>query len=300
MTAEDLWRELGNPQPPTTIWQRPFDYDPKHLHSLCALAAERKTGRLPEYVDLTDYTLDLTYEEIQPDLLVFLLPLCLKAWSMDLLGQTKVYGGFTEQFWNALNRRPGPLDLLSDSHKDAVERYMREAILMAIDDGRRLWSAGKHGACYRSFYNLSSFATVFPGLNKLWSSWWDLSSEGRAVGALQYLSCLMYEQGRNPAFAPWTPTEGGGPPGLWEDAMMVNNNPWDPRNVTFLQSVLIPSELCAAIDRCIERLTHPEDQRIASEMKHDFQRQQTLLELRIEQLLKILSSDHYSIHEWTI
>jgi hypothetical protein len=134
---------------------------------------------------------------------------------------------------------------------------------MAIDGGRRLRSAGQDAGCYRWFDNLGSFATVFPGLGRLWSSWWDLSSEGRAIGALQYLSCLMYEEMSNPVFAAWTPTNGGGSPELWRDSMVVNNYPWDPQNVSFLRSMLVPSQLFVAIDRYLERLTDAEDQQIA-------------------------------------
>jgi hypothetical protein len=290
MTVEDLWQEFGSPKPPATIWQNPFDYDSKHLHSLCKCQAE---GRSPDQGDMSAYALDLTYQEIQPDLLVFLLPICLRAWSMYLLGQGAVYEGSIEELWGALNRKPGALGLLSEKQRNAVERYFREGILMAIDAGHRLRSASSNAACYRWLYDIGSFASVFPRLSQLWSSWWDLNSEGRAIGALQYMSCLMYEAAANPVFAPWTPLEGGGPPGLWADSMSYNKQYWDSENIIFLQGVLVPSQLFSMIDRCQERLTNPEDQRIALQMKQDFERQRLLLEKRIEQLPVILSADHY-------
>ena len=120
MTAEELWHELGRPQIPATVWQAPFDYDPEHLHSLCRCQAE---GRAPAPDDLIDYAEDLSFEEeVQPDLFVFLLPICLKAWSTHLLGQGAAYLGFVEQYWCALNKRPGPLGLLSEKQRSAVER----------------------------------------------------------------------------------------------------------------------------------------------------------------------------------
>jgi hypothetical protein len=212
---------------------------------------------------------------------------------MHLLGQGAVYEGSVAEFWGALNRRPGALDLLSKKQRNAVERYFREGLLTAIDAGRRLRSAGANAACYRWFYDLGSFASVFPGLCHLWLEWWNLNSEGRAIGALQYLSCLMYENESNPLFAAWTPLKGGGPPGLWEDSMSYNKQRWDSENVRFLRSVLVPGELFSAINRCLERLTNPEDQRIALQMKDDLEHQLTLLERRIEQLPAILSTDHY-------
>ena len=298
VTAEALWHELGRPQIPATIWQAPFDYDPEHLHSLCRCQAE---GRTPGPDDLMNYAEDLSFEEeVQPDLFVFLLPVCLKAWSTHLLGQGAAYLGFVEQYWCALNKRPGALGLLSEKQRSAVERYFQEAILMAIDGSRNLRSNASKSACYRWFDDLGSFATIFPGLGYIWLSWWNLDSEGRAIGALQYLSCLMYETGSNPAFAAWTPTRGGGPPTLWSDSMAVNDQPWDAHNVSFLRSVLVPSQLFSAINRCLERLANPEDEQIALKMRNDFECQLPLLELRIEQLLGILSSDRSHLVEWPI
>ena len=298
MTVEELWQELGRPQRPETIWQEPFDYDPAHFDRLCQSQAD---GTLPEPGDVLDYAHDLSYvDEIQGDLFVFFLPVCLRVLSLYVRGQGDRYAGATELFWYGLNRWPGALSLLSEAQASVVDRYIREFILEAIDDGCRIGGVRCNAPVYRWMEELCSYATVFAGLPQLWSSWWNLSTEGRALGALQYISCLMYEEDRNPWFAPWTPSKGGGPPSLWEDSMTVNNEPWDSRNIDFLRSVLIPDELCAAIGRCAEHLPHPEDREIAVRMTHDFDSQRQLMELRIEQLLSILASDHYMVHGWTI
>ena len=81
--------------------------------------------------------------------------------------------------------------------------------------------------------------------------------------------------------------------------MTVNKQPWHSRNLDFLRSVLIPDELCAPIDRCMEPLSHREDREIALKMTHDFESRRQLLAGRIEQLLSILASDHYMVHGWT-
>jgi len=298
MTVEELWQELGDPQRPETIWQEPFDYDPAHFDRLCQCQAD---GKLPEPVDVLDYAHDLSYvDEIQADLFVFLLPVCLRAWSLDLRGQSDEYGGAIELFWHGLNKRPGALSLLSEGQASAVDRYMRESILAAIDDGCRVGNVRRNAPVYRWISDLCSYATVFPGLRQLWSSWWNLSTDGRALGALQYISCLTYEVDCNRLFAPWTRTKGGGPPCLWEDSMAVNNEPWDSRNIDFLRSVLVPDELGAAIYRCQERLSHPEDREVALKMKHEFESRRLLLEQRIGELLSILAVDHYMVLEWTI
>jgi len=298
MTSEELHRALGSLREPARISQEPLDYDPDHLHRLVHVA--QTPGATPRAGDLYTYAEDLSFvHETQADLFVFLLPLCLEALSENLRGATGAYEGFVNQFWVALNKRPGPLNLLSPSQFDAVDRYLRESILAAIDACRPLRNSGMGAGCYRWFYSLGSYATIFPTLNDLWLTWWSVSTEGRAIAVLQYLSCLMYENGSNPVFDAWTPKRGGGPPELWTDDMSVNEQPWHPVNVEFLRGALIAEELYAAIGRCVECLTDP-DRGIALQMQQDFAAQRVLLDLRIEQLLSIVSTNHFMIHGWTI
>ena len=298
VTHRELWRELGCPQRPKEIWQKPFEFDPAHYERLCQRCAT--DARFPanhDPVDLESYLEDLTYvEETQPDLLLFLLPLCLRAWSWNLLSGTESFSYYAEEFWRPWSKGSpmhGSLfELLSEKQRNAFERYVSDAIIAAIDRAPALKSgAGTEPDCGRWLSELGSFSTVCPGLSQLWHTWWNLETEGRAIGALQYLSCLMYEDTTNPIFPPWkTPHRYGGPPYLWANSMAVNDQPWDPENVSFLKDVLVPTQLLSAIDRCLERLTNAEDRKIAAQMKIDFAYQMTLLELRIEQLPIILSS----------
>jgi hypothetical protein len=311
VTVEELRRELGNPPRPARFWQKPFDdHDPDRYEKLCQWAetdAPLPPRDRPLLLDC--YLEELCYiEEIQPDLLLFLLPLLLRAWSMNLLGETWFYRSYAEQFWLAWNNRQfGPirraslLELLSEKQQRAFERYASDAFLGAIDRGQRLRSEGSGAYCYDWFYEMGSFATVCPGLEPLWREWWTLKSEGRAIGALQYLSCLMYEDDANPVFAPHTPDKGGGPPRLWADSMGgVNDQAWKPANVAFLKDALTPDRLFAAIDPSLERLSNAEDRQIAERMKTDFEVQRTLLEFRIEQLPEILASEYHGSTKWTV
>ena len=298
MTSEELHRALGSPRAPVEITQEPLDDDPDHLHRLVQVA--QTSGATARPRDVYTYAEDLSFvHETQADLFVFLLPPCLKALSDNLRGATRDYVAFVNQFWVALNKRPGPLDLLSSSQHDAVDRYLREAILEEIDACRPLRNSRSGASCYRWFYTLGSYATIFPNLRDLWLGWWSVSTEGRAIGVLQYVSCLMYENSSNPVFDAWTPKYGGGPPELWTDDMSVNEQPWHPINVEFLRGALTPPELSAAIAKCVERLADP-DRGIALQMQQDFARQRVLLELRIEQLLSIVSANHFMVHGWTI
>jgi hypothetical protein len=318
VTQEELWRELGCPKRPARIWQKAFDFDPLHCEQLCDLCQSAATppGRRGP-ADFELYIDDLTYEETQMDLLLYLLPLCLRAWSMNFLGETAWFHTYGEMFWRpwgSINeyRTEALFDRLSAPQQQAFQRYVIDCILEAIDRSPGLQAIDRsprlpglersipQAYCDRWIREIASFATICPGLSMLWNKWWNLETQGRAIAALQYISCLMYEESANRIFGPSTPASGGGPPRLWDDYMDVNNRAWHPANVRFLESVLIPGELASAIDRCHLRLTDPEDLAIAARMKADFSAQGTLLELRIERLLAILAAPGYGRSEWTI
>jgi hypothetical protein len=308
MTNQELWHELGCPQRPRKISQEQFEnYDPDRYERLCQMCeTEAKLPGRDGPFDLDYYLDDLMYvKETQPDLLVFLLPLCLRAWSMNLLGETAYYANYAERFWLVWKKGPSygakagaPLfDFLSQKQQGAFERYVSETIIEAIDRGRRLRSKVHRHYCYGWIPEVASFATVRPALPQLFNPWWGLDTEGRAIGALQYISTLMYEDKRNPIFPPWTPDQGGGAPHPWADSMPFKDQPWDAANVSFLQEFLIPSRLLSTIEQSLARLTDAEDKEIARRMKADFESQAPLLELRLEQLPAILSSDELIV-DW--
>jgi hypothetical protein len=307
MTPLELWQELGCLQRPKQFWQEQFeDYDPDRFDRLCQMC-ESEAG-LPARVNLRDldkYVDDLTYaKETQLDLLVFLLPLCLRAWAMSLRGEAQYYEHYAGRFWVVWNKEryypdgAGTLfEVLSGRQQRSFERYVSETIIQAIDHGRRLQSDGHQHYCYGWIGEIASFATVCPALPPLFRTWWSLDTEGRAIGALQYISTLMYEDERNPVFPPWTPDRGGGAPHLWHDSMPFKDQPWDPVNVSFLQGFLVPSRLLSVINQSLEVLTDAEDQDIARRMRVDFESQAPLLDLRLKQLPAILSSDELIV-EW--
>jgi len=249
VTDEELWRELGCPQRPARIWQKAFDYEPLHCEQLCDLRESAATppGRRGP-LDFELYLDDLTYEETQMDLLLYLLPLCLRAWSMNLLGETGWFHAYGQRFWHPWGssnqyRTQALFDQLSGPQRQAFQRYVTDGILEAIDRSPGLQAIDRNPVlpsldshvpqayCYRWIRELGSFATICPGLSMLWSKWWNLETKGRAIAALQYISCLMYEEGANLIFSQGT--SGGRPPRLWDDSMDVNNRAWHPANLGF-------------------------------------------------------------------
>ena len=109
------------------------------------------------------------------------------------------------------------------------------------------------------------------------------------MAALQYASCLMYEDRDNPIFAPWTREDGGGTPGLWETDGQIFNGQWHTENVLFFMETGTPAYLHNALGRAKGALAGVLDSGVPARMLAEFADQQPLLEHRLAVLPDILS-----------
>ncbi len=276
---------------PQSIWQPAFDYDESHLYSLL-----RYVPLVPDVLTvvpvseslLIDYTLDLQYMTIQPDLFRCLFPLCLQAWQQDLLASegSSPYRAFVEYFLGALASRPFLHDLLAAEEYEVVIRFMQNTILDRLDQEEYLSFSGD-GRVYTWFFALGAFAILFPALESLWRIWWTMETRGQVIAALQYISCLMYEEQSNPIFHPWTPEQGGGPPQLWETGAHIYNRAWQHENVAFFQSTMTPASVEEKLRQAVAFLG---ESNIPGKMMRDLETQRDVLGYRLKVLPAILAS----------
>ena len=278
-----LWNRVSVPK---IITQKPFDYDPGHYKRLCNLQ-----GSQPSNGDLIDYALDMTYMELQPELLRHLMPVLLNAWRRDLFeGEAAGFGGFVERFWPALLKGKTLQTIFSEAERVAVMRFMRDSILDRLDVEDLLTFTGSKASPYGWVQAFVSFGVLFPDIESLWTVWWQMKTSGHAVAAFQYVSALLYEDNKNPIFAPWTRDKGGGPPALWECGCHMFDVGWKEENLSFLQRTLsvdyIEQNLRVASDQ-IQTMPVKE---IASRIMSELSNQRALLALRIEELPKLLTN----------
>jgi hypothetical protein len=260
-----LWRAFSS-APPKQITQEAFDSSPKHLSRLGRL---RPADRA-EAGDLWEYTQDLLYSrEIQGTLLQYLLPFCLKAWCADLRGADSSYGGFVEYFYPVLANKHVFDGHLTPTQTMAVSEFMRGSILEEIDDQRGPGYRGASVRPYRWIGALTTHGVLLPDVDQLWSNWWSIDTVGRAVAAVQYISCLMYGANENPVFARWTPERGGGPPCLWEFEGHLYEHSWLEPNTRFLRRILNLEEVSNVLGLAVERLAGQPEHTLATEVKND-------------------------------
>lgn len=255
---------LGS-KPPENITQHAHEGNPNHLLRL----ARMRPGERPDLRDLWEYTQDALYTEIQGPLLRYLLPFCLEAWSEDLRGIRNEYGGFVEHFYPVLAKREVFERHLTPAQTLAVSKFMRESIVEEIDDQRGLAYSGTGARPYRWVAALTTHGVLFPDVNLLWTDWWSVATAGRAIAAVQYLSCLMYPENENPIFGVWTRNAGGGPPCLWEFAGHLYTNRWLEENIRFLRRALHPRGVSEALRRATERLMNEPEYTVAAEVLTD-------------------------------
>jgi hypothetical protein len=185
-----LHRALGVTRPPERVTQEAFEGNDRHLRRLVRL----RPDELADATDLWDYIHDLRYTDIQDTLLVYLLPFCLQAWREDLRGMNDQYGGVIENLYPVLADRH-IFDLhLTPNQSEVVSEFIRQTILEEIDDQRGLAFQGLRTRPYRWFGALTTYGVLLPDVERLWTAWWSLDTVGRAIAAVQYISCLMYSE----------------------------------------------------------------------------------------------------------
>ncbi len=278
-------RAYGKVAPPDKITQEAFEGNDRHLRRLLRL----KPGERARTEDLWEYLHDVRNTEVQAALLVYLLPFCLDLWREDLRG-VDGFGGFVEYFYPTL-ADCGIFDKhLTPKQNAAVSAFMRQTILEEIDDQRGLAFQGSRTRPYRWIRALTSFGVLLPDVDKLWAVWWSLDTVGRAVGAVQYISCLMYPENENPVFAPWTPNGGGGPPCLWDFEGHLYSHRWLEPNVAFLKGVLNVPGVSQVLSRAAQRLVDQPEHEVAALMKGDLPLLVDNLQARCDELPRLLEA----------
>lgn len=280
-----LHSALGVTRPPEKITQEAFEGNDRHLRRLARL----RPGEQADGSDLWEYIHDLRYTDIQGSLLVYLLPFCLQAWRDDLRG-IDGYGGVIEHFYPVLADRH-IFDLhLTAKQSAVVSEFMQQAILEEIDDQRGLAFQGSRTRPYRWFGALTTYGVVRPDMDRLWTAWWALNTIGRAVAAVQYISCLMYPENENPVFAPWTPDRGGDPPCLWGFEGHLNAHRWPEANVNFLRRTLTIQKVSEALGQAVKHLVDQPQHDAATAVQQDFPLCTEILEARCAELPQLLAT----------
>jgi len=282
MTA--LWHALRASSPPV-VTPRPYDFDDgTRTRRLVRI----EQGQRADPFDLSVCIDDVRYGELQPDLLLYLLPVCLQAWHDDLRGLTD-YGAFVEHFYPVLADRGVFDSLLTPAQAAMVAAFIRQSILDEIDAQRGLSHGTRGRAVYRWIHAVTTYGVVRPDIAELWTAWWRMETIGRAVAAVQYASTLLYPDDANPIFAAWTRDEGGGPPSLWEFNGHLYTHRWQDANVAFLRQTLTVEAVTDLLERAATVLAGEPEHDAARKVLADVPARHGMLEARCGRLPDLLA-----------
>lgn len=186
--------------------------------------------------DMSAYTSNVLVTVGGPEDFRCLLPKMLQFWAEDIEKQHSMYA-YAHLLHAALNRDRFFLEQLTPDERDAATAFMRERLLARIDSEESLYIEGKTRT-HEWFPYVASYGTFTPDIPRLFDEWWQMKTRGHAVAAVQYASCFIAGRlsGRNPLFAAWTPTAGGGPPSLSQYDSNATDERWLNANIAYLES----------------------------------------------------------------
>jgi hypothetical protein len=284
----ELRRCLGSVTSPNVITQGIFEDGPEHLERLAAL----RPGEQANLSDLSDYMYDLHYRtDIQIPLFLYLLPFCLEKWDEYIRNDNTECPGFAQHFCTVLGETSVLSECLSSDQCAAVLEFMRKSILKEIDAQDRLHFQGYPAPPYRWIRALNTYGVISSDIERIWTDWWSVGTQGQAIAAVQYVSCLMYEKDENPIFAPYTREEGGGPPCLWDFDGRSSKSCWQEPNILFLTDLLeTPKNVIEVLIKAVERLAAHSERVTAQKVLSDVPQYVDRLTKRCRALPELLGS----------
>lgn len=169
----------------------------------------------------------------------YLLPGILTTWSREFLA-TSYKSSLLENLTPALGNTRFLTECLSQDLEEAVYSFMRGTLLDRMAQEESLHIVGMNRT-YGWFHQFAAYGVIGRDIPRLWTKWWEKSSLGHAIAAVQYASCLVCPDDENPVFAPWTCDKGGGVPQLWEYGSIGLDQRWRSENTEFLSVTLSPT-----------------------------------------------------------
>jgi hypothetical protein len=238
---------------------------------------------------------------VQVDLLRWVLPWLLEAWLEDLTGRSRAYAGLVEHVYPTLAKGRVAGSLSADQ-RGAIATFMGDGLISEIDNQEGLSYSRSGARPYRWIAAHASYGVLFPAVERLWDTLWDVQTRGRAVAVVQYVSSLVYDDDDNPVFAPWTHDGGGGPPCLWAQAGHLNDEPWLEENVRYLTRFLQPARVLERLRVAVSALAGQREALIAEQVLRGAESRGEVLASRCDELPRILARAQYphNLWEWTV
>lgn len=284
ITWDRLKSIFGRQKPIRQVTHRQFDGFDDVLERLSRTPVESI-----DFNDLGCCYLALSYEWLQPDLFSHLFPACLMDWHQSLLKNIDCAhkGG---DLHSGIIRGDVLRKMLTQKQRIQVEAVFLDSMLHRMDRERDFIYIGSGTPAYSWIRRVNTLAQCSNNLPEIWRTWWEVDTYGRAVCLLQYCSALIYLDGENPLFKPYSQTGGGGEPCLWESDCWYVDMVWQSSNVEFLRSYLTTDRVATGVSIAAAKLASQPEAPIAAKVADDVKERMYVVESRLEQLPSLLTS----------
>ncbi|CAA6808989.1 MAG: Unknown protein [uncultured Sulfurovum sp.] len=283
ITPERSRHIFGNPSRPKVIKEKQFDGFDKELKQIAKTHWKDVTEE-----DLWYYLHDLAYVDLQPELFNYLFPICLNFWYNSLMRNDSADRGDTE-FHYSLYRGKILETMVTDKQKKEIYDYFYDGFLERIEKERGFEYIGTNTPAYSWMYRFNSLGYIAPIIEKIWLSWWEINTPGKAVSAIMYASGLIYVKGENPIFEQLTPRKGGGGPYLTESDADIYDTGWLQENINFLNQMLSVKYIQEKVQLAANQLSNEPEAVMAQKVANDALIQSDIIQIRIEDLINNLS-----------
>lgn len=285
---------FGNARPPVSVWERQFDYFDDHLQRIARTPLEEI-----DRGDLWYYYHDLAYAKLQPDLFHYLFPLCLWDWHLSLQENLPCSHGDSEFHYSIVNGRVFGY-LTSWEQTNEISAFFRDSMLFRLDQERAISHLTHYDLqnAHAWMMRFNSLGLINPFMQDLWKKWWEISSPGHAIAAIQYISNLMYFDDENPILAVpgmmWSRTR----PYLSGTDSWCHAG-WLSENVDFVRQYVTVKCVQTTLKDAVEQLQSTGDAAAAQEILKEFSDRLDLVKARIRDLPDILAAPE-CVGEWTV
>jgi len=276
--------------PPARIVQPAFDSP----EALAALLKHRDLDLPADPGALDEFCLCLQHvDPLQPDLVLFALPLCLHVWQHCLFDEqfAETHVDLVSRWHSALSARPMIIaDTVGGEAASAVNEFMRSSILSRLSYEHRLRKPTTDDSTSTWIGFLASYGCIWPDIGQIFREWRLLHYTGHAFAALQYLCMFAYDERENPLSSAQVSVTGGGAPRPWDYAEECQRSHWLPANLTALQDLFCVTWMEQWAADAAGRLVGQPEWGVARTIAEDITLQPYRIDQRIRDVIRNLES----------
>lgn len=270
LTVREHCRQIfGNPNPPTHVWEKEFDYNDEELQKL----AVRDWREINEHDLYMYYALNLRYvETLQQELFDYLFPICLASWH-ELIMQDKECA-LEDEMYKAFNRGYIWNEMMNRQQGDAVKEFVLNTLIEKINlERERVHTAfDLQMTVMRWLYALSNLGATRVSMEPMWQTLWELDHANKAAAALKFVSSFVYQE-EGDSFSLYDPYEN-----------------WSEENVQFLEKNLTVGFILMKTAQLATYLKDMPEGGFAARVSPDAHQNQDVVKTKIEELIANLMS----------